>query len=322
MLPYIATYLLFALILEVIDRCTDRPLFIRRIGTHFRWKLNYSIRWWGPQEYWAAVTLGSVGVLVMMLFWMKLGASIDKGIGRFFLVVICLSSAVLSIRHFNLIAKFKAHAWWMTLLTALITLGFGLLASAFADSFILNRTRIDAAQFPVAQKTLTTLILVFFWASFVTVLISVAVLLVSFFMSIKTPTFFETIKRNHLVASHWKAYKRGILDKRRSLMLSSVFIGAIFTVLIALMYWEYILQHAEDVIQETLVFSSFHLHPRDCGIPGRSQDSWAALVSDGRAVIATPSRRGYTFETLPCHMQSAVEVRNAILQRLKLDDYF
>ncbi|MGE8143942.1 hypothetical protein ACQKP7_01900 [Pseudomonas frederiksbergensis] len=322
MLPYIATYLFIAFILAIIDRFTDRPLFIRTHLKQLPWKLNYSIRWWGPQECWSAITLGSVVVLFMLMFWMNVGGSVNKDIGRFFLVVICISSVVLSVRHFNLIAKFKAHAWWMTLLTALITLGFGLLASAFADSFILNRTRIDAAQFPVAQKTLTTLILVFFWASFATVLISVAVLVVSFFMSITAPTFFETIKREHLVASHWKAYKRGIIDKRRSLMLSSVFIGAIFTVLIALTYWEYILQHAEDVIQETLVFSSFHLHPRDCAIPGAPQDSWAALVSDGRAVIATPSRRGYTFETLPCHMQSATEVRNTILQRLKLDDYF
>ncbi|MFJ7792701.1 hypothetical protein [Pseudomonas sp. NPDC096950] len=322
MLPYIATYLFIAFILAIIDRFTDRPLFIRTHSKHWPWKFNYSIRWWGAQEYWAAITLGSVLVLFMLLFWIEFGGSLNKDIGRFFLVVICISSAVLSIRHFNLIAKFKAHAWWMTLLTALITVGFGLLASAFADSFILNRTRIDAAQFPVAQKTLTTLILVFFWASFVTVLTSVAVIVVSFFMSITTPTFFETLKRNHLVASHWKAYERGVLEKRRSLMLASVFIGSIFTVMIALIYWEYILQHAEDVIQETLVFSSFHLHPRDCGIPGRPQDSWAALVSDGKAVIATPSHRGYTFETLPCHMQSAPEVRSAILQRLKLDDYF
>ncbi len=50
MLSYIATYLLFACMLAVLDRFSDRPLFIRTHLKHLPWKLNYNFRWWRTQE--------------------------------------------------------------------------------------------------------------------------------------------------------------------------------------------------------------------------------------------------------------------------------
>lgn len=322
MFPYIASYLLIAFTLAVVDSRIDRPLFIRTHSKHFPWKLNFSIKWWGAQEYWAAITLGSIATLAMLALWVDTGGSKVKNIGQVLLVIICLSSSVLSIRHFKLVEKLKAHAWWMTVLTALITVALGLIASAYADSFIVNLTRIDSAQFPVAQKSITTLILISLWAFIATFVISLVVGIVSVIMAGTSPTFIESIKRNPLTAPYWKCYKRGISYNLRSRMLSIVFIGSTFTVVIVLNSWEYILRHTDVTLQETMVFSSFHLHPRDCSIPGRAHDVWAALVSDNRVVIATPSARGYTFETLPCQMQSTKTIERAHLDRLKLDDYF
>ncbi|WP_053270005.1 hypothetical protein [Pseudomonas chlororaphis] len=322
MLPYIATYLLIAAILAVIDRFTDKPLFIRTHSKQFPWKLNYSIRYWSAQEYWAALTIGSIAALLLLLFWHVVGGSISKSAALAILIAICFSSSVLSIRHFKLVEKFKAHAWWMTVLTALITVGLGLAANAFADAFIVNLTRVDAAQFPVAQKALTTLILVFSWAFIATLIISVVVGIVSFTMAITTPTFRETIKRDYLAASHRKHYSPGFEFHHRSRMLYAVFIGSAYTVIIAWGLWEQVLKHTDEILQETMVWTSFHLHPRDCSIPGRPHDTWAALVNDNRAVVATPSKEGYTFETLPCEIQSTQAIESATLERLKQDDYF
>lgn len=322
MLPYVATYLLIAAILAVIDRFIDRPMFIRRHSKHFPWKLNYSIRWWGAQEYWAAITLGSIAVLPMSLFWHVMGGPIRKDVVQIFFIVICFSSSVLSIRHFKLVEKFKAHAWWMTVLTALTTVGLGLFASAHADSFIVNLTRIDSDQFPVAQKALTTLILVSLWAFIGTFIISLVVGITSVAIAVTTPTLLGTIKRNHLTAPYWKHYTPGLSYRRRSRMLFAVFIGSVYTIVIAWNSWEYVLRHADEALQETIVFASFHLHPRDCSIPGRPHDAWAALISDNRVVVATPAKRGYTFETLPCEIQSTNAIKGATLKRLKQDDYF
>lgn len=322
MLPYLATYLLIAFILAAIDRFTDHPIFIRTHSKHFPWKLNYTIRWWGPQEYWAAITLGSVAALHMLIFWHMVGGSIRKDVVHVLFIVICFGSSILSIRHFKLVEKFKIHAWWMTILTALATVGLGLVASAYADSFIINLTRIDAAQLPVAQKSLSMLILVSLWAFIATFIVSLTVVITSIVIALTTPTFIGTIKKNYLTVRQWKHYKPGLSYHRRTRMLFAVFVGSVYTVVIAWNSWEYILKDADDYLQETIIFASFHLHPRDCAIPGRPEKARAALISENRVVVATPEKKGYTFETLPCEMQSKKALRDAALKRLKQDSYF
>lgn len=322
MLPYLATYLLIAFILAVIDRFTESPMFIRTYSKHFPWKFNYSIRWWGPQEYWAAITLGSIVTLHTLMFWHLVGGSVRKEIVLPILIVICFGSSVLSIRHFKLVEKFKTHAWWMTVLTTLATVGLGLVANAYADSYIINLTRVDAAQLPVAQKSLTILILVSLWVFIATFIVSLAVVITFIVIALTSPTFIGTIKKNYLSAQKWKQYKPGLSYRHRTNILLVAFIGSIYTVVIAWNSLEYILRDADDYLHETIIFASFHLHPRDCAVPGRPEEARAALISEKRVVVATPSKRGYTFETLPCEMQSRKAIKDATLKRLKQDSYF
>ena len=60
-----------------------------------------------------------------------------------------------------------------------------------------------------------------------------------------------------------------------------------------------------------MIFASFHLHPEDCGVQGKTADTWAALVAEGRTVIATPAANGYSYETMGCKIQ-AVKLANAV----------
>lgn len=321
MLPYIVIYLFFAVVLAVIDHRYDRPLFIRTHLKHFPWKLNYSFRWWGADEYWTGGTVVSlVGLLVLML-WTVTGGPASQTVVVLTLGVVCLSSTVLSARHFGLVQRFRAHVWWMTALTALGTLGLAIRSSAYADSYILNLTRVDAAQFPLAQRALTTILLIGSWAYIGTLVISLSVSATYVVIAAIRPTFTARIRHDPLNSLNWRKHVLGTKDRRELFRLIVVTGGAFTTVLIALNSWTYVLSHSDEVLQESLVFASFHLHPKDCGIPGRGREEWVALISADRAVLATPAKHGYTFETTGCELQPRASLDRARLDRLKRDHY-
>jgi hypothetical protein len=321
MLPYIVIYLFFAIVLAVVDRLYDRPLFIRTHSKHFPWKLNYSFRWWGVDEYWAGATVVSLVGLLVLFLWTVTGGPVSQTVMVVVFGLVCLSSTGLSVRQFGLVQRFKAHVGWMTALTALGTLGLAIRSNAYADSYILNATRIDPAQFPVAQKALTTILLIGSWAYIGTLIISLSVSVIYVVIAAVRPTFTARVRRDPLNSLNWRNHALGVKDRRELFRLFVVAGGAFTTVFIALDSWTYVLKHSDDVLQESLVFASFHLHPKDCGIPGRGRENWVALISDNRAVLATPAKRGYTFETVRCDMQTKASLERARLDRLKLDHY-
>lgn len=252
----------------------------------------------------------SIAGLFFLLFW---NARRGKGylVAQGLFLLICMSSSVLSIKQFQLIKRFKAHVWWMTGLAALGTVALSIIASAYADSLIVNWTRIDAAQFPLAQKALSALILIALWGYVATVLISLSVGIVAFSMTVTHPAFMLETKKKHLKFKSWDQYKPGLEQRRHSRLLVTVWSGAAFTVAILLNSWVSILGHAEEGLQDVMIFASFHLHPEDCGVQGKTADTWAALVAEGRTVIATPAANGYSYETMGCKIQ-AVKLANAV----------
>ena len=322
MLPYIATYLLITALLAAADRFADRPLFIRTYSKHFPWKLNYSFGWWGAQEYCAAATMVSIAGLIFIFFWHLMGGGFNRDAGQALFVPISLGSTLLAIRHFRLVEKFKAHSWWFTIAAVLPTIGLGIYANAYADAYILQLTRVDASKFPLAQKALTTILLISLWAFIGTVLVSFIVFIVLFFIAASTQTFTGMVKRDPVNSLAWKKYAPGVSEHRRSAMLLAVFIGSLTTVSIAMSFLEYVTHHLDEVLQETLIFSSFHLNPRDCGIPGWTNEAWVALIGDGRGVLAASVKHGYTFETVTCEVQSQKTLQMNRIRRLRSDDYF
>jgi len=86
-------------------------------------------------------------------------------------------------------------------------------------------------------------------------------------------------------------------------------------------FLEYNVRHGEGALQETLFFSSFHLHPRDCAIPGWTRDAWVARIDDCHAVLAEQTAKGYLFRTVKCEMQTTSALKRGLMDRLKLDNY-
>lgn len=89
----------------------------------------------------------------------------------------------------------------------------------------------------------------------------------------------------------------------------------------AMNFLEYTVRHGEGALQETLVFSFFHLHPRDCAIPGWTRDAWLALIDDSHAVLAEQTAKGDSFRTVKCEMQTTSALKRGLMDRLKLDNY-
>jgi hypothetical protein len=322
MLVYISTYLIAALILEVIRRNMKAPLFIRTRLKHFPWKLNYSLGWWGTDEYLAAVTAGSFLLLIVFTFWVAFGSSISKLVGWGLWAIISISSSVLFIRYFKLIPKLLANIWWLTLLTALIAIGIGQYSSILADNFIVSYTRTDAGQFPAAQKAIGVVISVFLWTFFASLILGILAFGAFVILNILAQSSVDPLKHLRLPPQFGRGYKPGRSEIRFRSLRMIVLGGPFFTFLSLLYMWEFPLTHADEGLQETLVFSSFHLHPRDCAIPGMPQGARAALISEKQAVIAIPEAKGYVFETMPCDVQSTRVLEEEAAKRLKQDHYF
>lgn len=104
-------------------------------------------------------------------------------------------------------------------------------------------------------------------------------------------------------------------------MLAIIFGGSATTATIAMSFLDFIARHADEALQQTLVFSSFHLHPRDCGIPGWTPETWVAIIDDSQAVLAEKTAKGYSFKIVKCEIQTTESLRHEISERLKQDNY-
>lgn len=314
-------YIIFAACYSVTARFWNGPLFIRTRSKHFPWKLNYSFRWWTTHEWSAASVAISLIAVIAVFVWKCLGGSVAPAFGKGLLFAVCLTSSIYSIHHHKIIKKFKDHSWWLTLLTASATVFLIITASAYADSFILNATRTDPSKFPLSQKAVSTLILVTLWCYIATLILSIIALTKYFWdamtlkLSVPNPekTLGVKINQNDYRAS--AAHRRHKTHK----LISNV--GAIFTIIILMNFWEYISIRYEKIMQEVLVFTSFHLHPKDCGIRGASTEAWIAPIGNNIAILASAVSSGYLFERVSCTILTKQEIRKNQIEKISKDQY-
>lgn len=321
MLHWIGMYLIFAVCYSIIARLWNGPLFIRTRSKHFPWKLNYSFRWWGTHE-WSAASVAISLIAVLVVFICKcLGGPAAPALENGLLFSVCLTSSIYSIHHHKIIKKFKEHSWWLTLLTASATFFLIITASAYADSFILNTTRIDPSKFPLSQKAVSTSILVTLWCYIATLILSVSALAKYFWdamtikLSVPNPekTLGVTINQNDYRAS--AAHRRHKIHK----LISNV--GAVFTIIILMNFWEYISIQYGKIMQEVLVFTSFHLHPKDCGVRGASSEAWLAPIGENIAILASPKDFGYLFERVSCTILTKQEIHKNLIEKISKAQY-
>jgi len=314
---YVALYVLVAGGVYCVDRFTHRSLFVRTQNRHFRWKLNFSVRGWGIDEYLAAVILACVAILqaVMILHWF--GSTVDKTLARWLFALLSLSSIVLVVRLLRLVERYARHKGWLTVLAALLTVAAGLIASAEADAFILGHTRVEPGQFPVAQKTLTFICLVYIWYLSSSLLMALVMFVGALVYGMTAPGFKQQVRRDRLTAICWKLYKPSTAWHRRQWLQASCVIGVLYTAFILLAFSEVVNARLRTVLHESLVYASFHLGPEDCAMSGQPLGTRLGLLAKGGVVVARPVEGGYRYTEQACSLQSLDQVKDARDQRIR-----
>ncbi|MBX8493281.1 hypothetical protein [Pseudomonas cichorii] len=323
---YVAFYVLFAAGVYWLDRSIHRPLFVRTQNRHFRWKLNFSVKGWGVDEYLAALVTTCAIVLLVMMMFQWLGSTVDKSLAKWLFALLSLGSIVLAVRLLRLVERYARHKGWLTVLAALLTVAAGLVASARADAFILGQTRIEPGQFPGAQKTLTFIYLVYIWYLATSLLMPVVMFIGALVFGMTAPTFRQQMRRNRATAICWNLFVPSSAWRRHQWLHGSCVMGVIYTAVILLAFSEVVNSKLRWVSHESLVYASFHLGPEDCAMTGLPDGTRLALLPNGGVVVARPVEHGYSYKEQTCSLQPLEQIEATRDQRIRearaSDTYF
>lgn len=321
MLHYLAVYITIAICYALIAQYFNGPLFIRSKSKHFPWKINYNFRWWRSHEWWAAAATTTFSLYTLTHIWEFTGGPVYSGVKAFFLALTCLSSTILSIKHYGLVDKFKSHSWWLTTITAFLTIFLLIISNAYSDSFILNTTRIDPSKFSLSQKAVSTAILVSLW-TYITTLVFSFVVFANYLWDLSTHTHIIPARDPSTgLPVNAKDFRSTASTKRSLHKKIIVNIGAFVTLVTLGNLWGQVASQYNAGLENIIVFSSFHLKPKDCGIQGLSPDARIAPIGESDAVVATPSSSGYKFETVKCTVLSESDILKRKAATILRDDY-
>lgn len=314
---YVALYVLFAAGVYWLDRSIHRPLFVRTKNRHFRWKLNFSVKDWGVDEYLGALVTTCLLVLLVMMMFQWLGSTVNKSLAKWLFALLSLGSTVLAVRLLRLVERYARHKGWLTVLAALLTVAAGLVASAQADAFILGQTRIEPGQFPGAQKTLTFIYLVYIWYLATSLLMPMVMLIGALVFGMTAPTYRQQMRRNRATAICWNLFVPSSAWRRRQWLHGSCVMGVIYTAVILLAFSEVVNSKLRWVSHESLVYASFHLGPEDCAMTGLPVGTRLALLAKGGVVVAEPAEGVYRYKEQTCSLQSLEQVEVTRDQRIR-----
>ncbi|MGY4526750.1 hypothetical protein [Pseudomonas sp. TE21394] len=322
---WLLTYVSFAAFCYIIHRLVSRPLFVRTKSHHFPWKINYSVRYWGVQQ-WLALTISLCLLCVLGLLVLHYRGFDIKVVGRWFLLGLSLCSLWLAVVRLKLVEVYRLHKGWLAASAAVMTLGLGMMASAEADGFILYHTRVTPGNFPVGQKILTLAWLAYIWYWGVSLLVSVVILLGAvlgmFALGITSSPYRHPAAIDDSVG--FRPNKRYHEDGWVGMTL---LVGLIYT---AISVTSLLLESAgprlRGVQHELLIYADFHLQPEDCGMMDLPRGTQLAAISAKEVVVAQPDKGGYTYETRSCTIKSLAEVKEVrelyIRQARARDNYF
>jgi hypothetical protein len=306
-LTLILIYIFFAAVVWGLEKWLHRPLFIRRYGHHFRWKLNCRFSDWALQDWLALSVIMFCAVIFLPKMWTFEERDTADLLTYWGFAAFSVSSVWLLVENLGLAPWYKAHAGLLTVLAALSTFGLGLISSAYADSYILALTRVDAAHFVIAQKMVAFVLLVCFWTMAGATLGVITMLASYVYFCAVDSDFHRKLRKHRVHQMAYRSYRRDSEERRRVVLRIITFFGAITTMYVLTILTSNSLARSSPALSQVLVFGSFHLAPSDCGMKAVSSDSRIALVEGSQAVIATPSNHGYRFTSGICKILSEDE---------------
>lgn len=318
-------YVLLAGVLQVSSSHIKAPLFVRTQNRHLPWKINYNFRQWGGNE-WLALIVCTCLLSIFWLMWLQwLGVDI-KLLARLIFAGLSLSALILAIRLLGLVAFYKRNSGWLTALAALVTLGLGLAASAEADAFILGQTRMDAGRFPVAQKLLTFLHLLYGWFLPGSIILVLLIWLGALAFAMFDTGLRDRMKREPGTAICTNRYRPNGAWRRQRWVKGACQLGLIYTAAVILSFSQLAGMSLRQLQHEALVYASFHLGPEDCGFSGYAPGTRLAWVAEHEVVVARPVRQGYRYQQQSCELRTLEQVEADRVQTIRdakaRDDFF
>jgi hypothetical protein len=309
-------YVLLAGVIQICSRCIKVPLFVRTHNCHLPWKINYNFRNWGANE-WLALSICTCLLAIFWLMWLQWLEVDIKLCARLIFVGLSLSSLVLAVRLSGLVAFYKRNSGWLTALAALVTVGLGLAANAEADAFILGQTRMDVGKFPVAQKLLTFLHIIYAWMLSGSIFLVLLIWLGALVFAMLDARLDERMKREPGTAICVSQYRPTRAWLKQRWVKTSCQLGLIYTAAVILSFSQLAGLSLRQLQHEALVYASFHLGPEDCGFVGYVSGSRLALVGEHEVVIASPAKQGYRYQHKSCELRTLEQVEADRVQRIR-----
>ncbi|NUT88786.1 hypothetical protein HNO91_20350 [Pseudomonas corrugata] len=286
----------------------DRSLANKKIWVRNpKLRLNYSFKNWRVVDYLALSILLSIALLAFLALCVALGGKLNPIVPRSIFAVICISTVFFSISHYNLAKWYSKFSNLFKIAATLATLVITLIANALGDASILSYTHVDPSQFPVAQKAFILIGIVGLWI-YVAMYASLPAYLIIAIQIFK-PGYLEW--RHKRKRTYANSCTRLPNHFARDLNLAlAAFAGACYTITILLSIISSVGSNTINItLKELLVFSSFHLPAKACGIRDRS-DSSVALIGNDEAVLAIPDiELGFTFKKIKCELQPVEVLR-------------
>ena len=292
--------------------CIDKHFQKKRIFIKSpRLKINYSFQGWKVVDYSALLIVLCVGVLFILVFLQLMGGVIPYIVPRAIFFIICVSTIIFSISYYSLASFYARYSVAINIFLTLATLVITLISNSMADATIAGYTNIDAAKFPVAQKTFILIGVVGIWI-YAAMYAIFPVFILALAKVVKGQFSWSRKKR---AVKYWELCTNFNAEKQRDINLSvAAFVGFAYTVLILLgVITSVDSREVDRVLKKVLVFSSFHLPPDVCGIETYHYGSLISFVGENEVALAMPDRElGYIFQHKKCDIQPVKIARKQV----------
>ncbi len=284
-----------------------RPFFIKSGSAGFHWRFNFDISWWQGQEYLIAIFYGFSWVMVLLAGWWLTGGQPNTSMVVIVLIVACTSSLVLYARHLKFVEMVKVNFWWLAGIAGVVTYYLSLFSSGQAEYFITSTFKVEASLFPLANKILASLILIYWWL-FAFVLVFAVLMFYVVVLANKEKTYSLRNRDKSKIGAKCYVVLRP---------LPAILLGLYMTILFLVVIFVLGVENSKKILQRAMVFSSFHIHPKDCSVSGFSDSAWVALLGGSRAFVAEPTEDGYRFEEINCVIKTNLEMKKVVMKSLK-----
>ncbi len=244
-----------------------------------------------PIHYMALASITSILATCILLVLLSTGLNFPATTAWLLLLTICTTSTGLLATKIKILEKYNKSSTNINIVATLITITFALYNAPIADFLIMDFTNVDAKEFPNAQKLITFLITVYSW------------------MFIATPisciSLFWALQHSKKIKADDENLEIYAIEKRLDyLIAAALLLGVSFTIAIVLNFIT-ANKTQEFIFKQSLVYSSFHLTPDSCGITDQHKEARIALLPNGEAIVATPSKeKAFAFRKEKCVLKS------------------